>query len=103
MKSGQAESGSDLTAASGWLSTGANGSSRNARFHFLLTFTGINLTFTPMHFLGFNLQPRRIPDFPDNFNSWNFLSSIGSSLTLLSTLLLSTREEPEAFFHLPST
>ena len=56
--------------------------SRNARFHFLLSFFGINLTFTPMHFLGFNLQPRRIPDFPDNFNSWNILSSIGSGLTL---------------------
>ena len=60
--------------------------SRNARFHFLLSFFGINLTFTPMHFLGFNLQPRRIPDFPDNFNSWNFLSSIGSILTLLNFL-----------------
>ena len=55
-----------------------------ARFHFLPCpcFFGINLTFTPMHFLGFNLQPRRIPDFPDNFISWNILSSIGSGLTL---------------------
>ena len=55
-----------------------------ARFHFLACpcFFGINLTFTPMHFLGFNLQPRRIPDFPDNFISWNILSSIGSGLTL---------------------
>merc|ERR1712228_1162417 len=50
---------------------------RNARFHFFLSLFGIYLTFTPMHFLGFNHQPRRIPDFPDNFNSWNFLSSIG--------------------------
>ena len=56
--------------------------SRNARFHFLLSFFGINLTFTPIHFLGFNLQPRRIPDYPENFNSWNILSSIGSVLTL---------------------
>ena len=62
--------------------------SRNARFHFLLSFFGINLTFTPMHFLGFNLQPRRIPDFPDNFNSWNFLSSIGSGLTLFGLFLV---------------
>merc|ERR1712187_1073115 len=57
---------------------------RNARYHFLLSFFGISLTFTPMHYLGFNLQPRRIPDFPDNFNSWNILSSIGSGLTLLA-------------------
>merc|ERR1712165_375833 len=31
----------------------------------LLTFLGILLTFSPMHFLGFNVMPRRIPDFPD--------------------------------------
>ena len=37
-----------------------------------------------MHFLGFNVMPRRIPDFPDSFHSWNFLSSIGSGITLLS-------------------
>merc|ERR1712206_47127 len=48
-----------------------------------LTFVGILLTFSPMHFLGFNLMPRRIPDFPDSFHSWNFLSSIGSGITLL--------------------
>ena len=59
---------------------------RNARFHFLLSFFGINLTFTPMHFLGFNLQPRRIPDFPENYKSWNILSSIGSGLTLFAML-----------------
>ena len=37
-----------------------------------------------MHFLGFNLMPRRIPDFPDYFNSWNYLSSIGSGITFIS-------------------
>jgi heme/copper-type cytochrome/quinol oxidase subunit 1 len=26
-------------------------------------------------------MPRRIPDFPDSFHSWNFLSSIGSGIT----------------------
>ena len=29
-------------------------------------------------------MPRRIPDFPDSFHSWNFLSSIGSGITFLS-------------------
>ena len=29
-------------------------------YHLLLTFVGILLTFSPMHFLGFNLMPRRI-------------------------------------------
>merc|ERR1712047_139477 len=54
----------------------------------VLTFVGILLTFSPMHFLGFNVMPRRIPDFPDSFHSWNFLSSIGSGVTLLSFAIL---------------
>merc|ERR1711972_42742 len=53
-------------------------------YHFVLTLVGILLTFSPMHFLGFSVMPRRIPDFPDSFHSWNFLSSIGSGITLLS-------------------
>ena len=53
-------------------------------YHLVCTFFGILLTFTPMHFLGFNLMPRRIPDFPDYFNSWNYLSSIGSGITFIS-------------------
>merc|ERR1712060_621216 len=57
-------------------------------YHLVLTFVGILLTFSPMHFLGFSVMPRRIPDFPDSFHSWNFLSSIGSGITLLSFALL---------------
>merc|ERR1711869_29775 len=53
-------------------------------YHLILTFFGILLTFSPMHFLGFNVMPRRIPDFPDYFHSWNFLSSIGSGITFIS-------------------
>merc|ERR1711985_210278 len=53
-------------------------------YHLVLTFVGILLTFSPMHFLGFNVMPRRICDFPDSFHSWNFLSSIGSGVTFLS-------------------
>ena len=41
-----------------------------------------------MHFLGFNVMPRRMPDFPDYFHSWNFLSSIGSGITFLSFAIL---------------
>merc|ERR1711939_955392 len=57
-------------------------------YHFVLTLVGILLTFSPMHFLGFNVMPRRIPDFPDSSHSWNFLSSIGSGITLLSFAML---------------
>jgi cytochrome c oxidase subunit 1 len=58
-------------------------------YHLVSTFIGILLTFSPMHFLGFNEMPRRIPDFPDSFHSWNFLSSIGSGITFLSFALFS--------------
>merc|ERR1719456_1551237 len=63
-------------------------SSTLSLYHLVLTLVGILLTFSPMHFLGFNVMPRRIPDFPDYFNSWNFLSSIGSGITLLSFAML---------------
>jgi len=64
-------------------------SSTLSLYHLVLTFVGILLTFSPMHFCGFNLMPRRIPDFPDSFHSWNFLSSIGSGITLLSFAIFS--------------
>merc|ERR1711988_763904 len=59
-------------------------SSVQSLYHLHLVFVGILLTFSPMHFLGFNVMPRRIPSFPDTFHSWNLLSSIGSGITLLS-------------------
>merc|ERR1712066_1227747 len=66
----------------------SSSSSTLSLYHLVLTFVGILLTFSPMHFCGFNLMPRRIPDFPDSFHSWNFLSSIGSGITLLSFAIL---------------
>ena len=65
-------------------------SSTLSLYHLVSTFIGILLTFSPMHFLGFNVMPRRIPDFPDSFHSWNFLSSIGSGITFLSFAMFSS-------------
>merc|ERR1712070_302087 len=57
-------------------------------YNFYFTILGINITFIPLHILGFNSMPRRIPDYPDLIISWNFLSSCGSSLTVLGFLFI---------------
>lgn len=49
---------------------------------------GIVMTFTPLHVLGYNYQPRRIVDTTDSYNCWSYLSSMGSCITVLSLLLL---------------
>ena len=68
------------------------------KWQFWITFIGVNILFFPQHFLGMAGMPRRIPDYPDLIMNWNFLSSCGSSLTLLGFIFIcnpkSVKKEP---------
>jgi cytochrome c oxidase subunit I len=45
--------------------------------HFWMFFVGVNVLFFPMHFLGLQGMQRRIPDYTDALQQWNYVASIG--------------------------
>ena len=64
-----------------WKITGLNYNEKLGKIHFWMTLIGVNVTFFPMHFLGLNCMPRRIPDYPDVYLYWNTIASYGSIFT----------------------
>jgi len=66
--------------------TGVRYSEILGKIHFWGFFVGVNLTFFPMHFLGVAGMPRRIPDYPDAFYTFNKIASWGSTVSAISSI-----------------
>ena len=55
--------------------------------HFWFFFIGVNVLFFPMHFLGNEGMPRRIPNYPDAFAYWNQIASFGYAIMGVGVLI----------------
>jgi cytochrome c oxidase subunit I len=57
------------------------------KLHFFIMFIGVNVIFFPMHFLGLDGMPRRIPDYTPAFAYWNYIETIGYMITIAGVAL----------------
>ena len=57
------------------------------KWHFWITMVGVNIAFFPMHFSGLAGMPRRVPDYPDAFAPWNYVSTVGAYISFAGVLL----------------
>jgi len=58
-----------------------------SHIQFWIFFVGVNMIFFPMHFLGLDGMPRRIPDYTPAFTYWNHFASLGYTVMAGSMVL----------------
>ena len=56
------------------------------KLHFFIMFIGVNIIFFPMHFLGLDAMPRRIPDYTPALRIGT-TSSVGYMITITGVAL----------------
>ncbi|MEW6581990.1 MAG: cytochrome c oxidase subunit I [Actinomycetota bacterium] len=57
------------------------------KWHFWITFVGMQLTFMPQHWAGMQGMPRRVADYDPRFADVNLASTIGSFLIVIGTVV----------------
>ena len=57
------------------------------KLHFWLAFTGANVLFFPMHFLGLAGMPRRYADYPAAYENWHKVSTYGGHIFALGMVV----------------
>jgi len=67
--------------------TGRYMSEKAGIWSFWLVFIGLNVTFLPMHWLGFLGMPRRVPVYDPQFLFWNQVASVGSFIMTAGLLV----------------
>jgi cytochrome c oxidase subunit I len=80
-----------------------------SKVHFWCFFIGVNLTFFPMHYLGFMGMPRRVGDYSEIFDRWNYWASVGSSVAIISFIIFIinmfytfiTKKNPSTYSKIP--
>lgn len=72
-----------------------------SRGGFFALFTGVNITFFPLHFAGLHGIPRKYTDYPDVYFIWHKIATTGAMIRFFSLILIVFRlTEPIITFRL---